>query len=283
MAHLCDGFEVERRAQHGLFVPSGLGHLRACGIGDERAAVERDLVALPDFTADAVGGDEGHEVRTGVSLHDALPVRARVPRGIGRFAADRRRVEQHLGPGERHAARRLGEPLIPADPNTDDSVRGGPDAKASVARAEVVLLGVARTVGDVALAIRAKDRAIGIDDDDAVEHRVVGALEDTDGEDDTKLFGECAKALDGGIALDRFGSVEVLGELVLTEVRTLEQFRDQDDLRALAARVAYETLRRRDVGVDRIDHRHLNRGDREHDATLSGGSGGHSQPQLPRG
>ncbi len=84
--------EVERGADHRLARAVGLGDLGARGVGDERRAVERDLGRRADLVADAVGGDQRHQVGAGVALHHPLPVAARVPGRIGRLAADRRGV-----------------------------------------------------------------------------------------------------------------------------------------------------------------------------------------------
>ena len=97
------------------------------------------------------------------ALH-ALPGVARVVVRHRRVAADGGRVQQHLGALQRHAPRALREPLVPADADADARVGGVPDAEAGVAGREVVLLLVAAGVGDVALAVDAEERAVGVDD-----------------------------------------------------------------------------------------------------------------------
>ena len=154
-------------------------------------------------------------------------------------------------------------------PDADDGVLRAPDLKSGVTRVEVVLLGVARAVGDVALAIGAEHGAVGVDDHDAVVGGVVGPLVDAQREDDAELGGDAAEVLDRRMALDRAGPVEVLGEHVLAEVRPFEQLGDQHELGALGGGLAHQPLGRGDVGIDVVDHRHLDRRDRQsHAPTL---------------
>ena len=99
-------------------VAAELRHLVAAVVGDERRPVE----ALPVLLADAVRRDDGDDVGHGVPDHRALPGVARVEVGLVRLAADGRRVEEHLGAEEHHGARRLGEPLVPADADAERAV-----------------------------------------------------------------------------------------------------------------------------------------------------------------
>ena len=227
---------VEPRHQHGLAFATRLGDLLAGGVGDERRTVERDLARPPDLVADPIRRHDRHQVRSGVALHHALPMPRRVPRRVRRLAADRGRVQEHLGAEQRHAARRFGEPLVPADADADRAVPRVPHPESGVARREVVLLGVAGPVGDVALAVRAEHRPVGIDDHDRVEPRLAGPLVEAQRKDDTELGGDSREVLDGRMPVERTGPGEMLGELVLAEVRTLEQFGDQDDRGLLVER-----------------------------------------------
>src|SRR5690606_16642382 len=112
-------------------------------IGYERGAVEGDVVAVLLLGADAVAGDQRHQVGAGVALLDALPVVARGDVRVMWLAADGGGVEQQFGAHQRHAARGLGEPLVPADRHADLRVAGVPDLEAGVAGVEIVLLVVA--------------------------------------------------------------------------------------------------------------------------------------------
>ena len=254
------GVEVERRHQHRLVVAARLGHLGAGGVGDERRPVERDLGRLAGLVPDPVGRHQGREVGPGVSLHHPLPVAAGVPVGIRGLAADGGRVEQHVGAEQGHAAGGLREPLVPADADADGAVPRLPHPEPGVARVEVVLLGVARAVGDVALAVRAERRAVGVDDHDRVVGGPVGPLVHAERQDHFQLGGQLAEVVDGRVAVERAGPVEVLGEHVLAEVRPFEQLRKEHDLGALRGRVADEPFGGLDVGVDLLGHRHLHRG-----------------------
>ena len=151
--------EIERGDEHGLVVTAGLGDLGARVVGDERRAVERDLRRLAYLVADAVGGHQRRQVGAGVALHDALPVPARIP---SRDPAARCRW-----PSGSTARRRRAAPCSGPTRGTTGPSRcrrppcracGLPHLEPGVARVEVVLLGVAGTVGDVALAVRAEHR-----------------------------------------------------------------------------------------------------------------------------
>ncbi len=78
---------------------------------------------------------------------------------------------------QRHAARGLGEPLVPADADAERAEARLPDAEAGVAGREVELLVVARALRDVRLAVDAEHLAVGVDHRQRVEVGVVGALE----------------------------------------------------------------------------------------------------------
>jgi hypothetical protein len=71
--------------------------------------------------ADAVGRRERQHVGGGVPLHDTLPVIARIDARVLRLVADGRRVQQHLGTGQRQGARAFRKPLIPADRRAERS------------------------------------------------------------------------------------------------------------------------------------------------------------------
>src|SRR5882757_2350423 len=95
--------QVEFRGEHRLTGPVGLRYFLAGWRRDERGAVERHRVLLTLLRPDAVGRDQGHDVRGGVTLHGALPVCARIQTRILRLGTDGRRVQQYISPHERHA------------------------------------------------------------------------------------------------------------------------------------------------------------------------------------
>src|SRR5215470_1599840 len=140
-----------------------------------------------------------------MALLGALPVLTRIHRKRRRWlAADRGRKEEKLRSHERHHARRLREPLIPADADTDAGITRVPDPKAAVTRGEVVLLLIAGAVRNVRLAVDAERVTVGIEDGDGIEVRATGALEEADRQHHFELARHTREVLHRGI----------LGELV---------------------------------------------------------------------
>nr|GFD11177.1 hypothetical protein [Tanacetum cinerariifolium] len=119
--------EVEAVHQQALFGLIEFFDLFAELIGNERRTVKRNVVAVLFFAPDAVAGDQRHQVSASMALLHALPVIARADGLVVRLAADGGRVEQNLGTEQRHAARRLRKPLVPADAHADFRVTRVPD------------------------------------------------------------------------------------------------------------------------------------------------------------
>ncbi len=253
--------EIEFVHQHAFAGPVHFLDLLAELIGDERGAVEGDVVAVLLFGADAVAGDQRHQVGAGVALLDALPVVARGDVRVMWLAADGGGVEQQFGAHQRHAARGLGEPLVPTDGHADPGVAGVPDLEAGIAGVEVVLLVVAGAVRDVALAVDAQQRAVGIDDGDGVEARAPGLLEEADRQNHRQLLGDLLEMLDRGVVLHAGGQLQILGVGLLAEVGRFEQLLDQDHLGALGGRFANQFLGLGDVRLAVPGARHLGGGD----------------------
>ena len=241
-------------------------------VGDERRTIEGDVVAILLLAADAIGSHQRHQVGSGMALLHALPVIARADAGVVRFATDGGRVEQEFRAEQGHAARRFGEPLVPADTDADPCVAGLPDLEAGVARIEVVLLVVARAVRDVALAVDPEVAAIGVDDRDAVEAGAPGAFEEADRQYHLQLPGEGLEVGDGGVLLDRGGQLQVVRVRLLAEVGGLEQFLDQDDLRTPGGGLAHQFLGAGDVRRTIPGAGHLGGGD--------GDVAGHGAPRV---
>src|SRR5262249_17821571 len=153
--------------------------------------------------------------------HGALPGVLRVERGVVRLGADRRRVEEDLRAEERHGARALGEPLVPADADADRAVPRLPGSEAGVARAEVELLLVAGAVGDVALPVDAEDATVRVDQGDAVVVGVPGLLEEGDRDHDAELRGEPRELRDRLVALEGARPLEEGVTLLAAEIRAL--------------------------------------------------------------
>ena len=181
-----------------LGVAAGPGDDPAERVGQKRAAPEFQAAAGGPFVADPVDGRDVHAVGDRVRPLDGLPG-ARLGRAelglLGGVPADRRGVEQDLGPLKGRQPGGFGIPLVPADQGADAGERRVERLEAEVAGREVVLLVVERVVGDVHLAIEAAERAVGVEDD----RRVVvdpgrAALEDRADDDHPGLSRDLAPA-----------------------------------------------------------------------------------------
>ena len=268
--------QVEGRRQHALVLAVEAGDEVAAMVGDEAGAVEHLTaagVALRSLLeADAVGADHGDDVRHRMALHGAPPRVAGVEAGVVRLRTDGGRIEQHLGPHQRHGPRGLGVPLVPADADAQAAEAAVPDAEAGVAGAEIVLFLVARPVGDVAFAIEAHQRAVGVDHHQAVEIVRPLALEDRDRNDHAQFGGQRRQGGDAGMLAPGIGVGEPAFFLADAEIGPLEQLRRQDHLRAEGRRLADELGGLGDVGRHVLAVRGLDGGDADgagHDQTGS--------------
>ena len=188
----------------------------------------------------------------------------RVVGGVERFATDGRGIKDHLGSVEGKATRDLGEPLIPADADAHAAHRGGERDVTGVAGAEVVLLAVAGSVRDVALAVHAENFTVDIDDGTRVEEVVAVAFVETDREHDPQFTGQPAEVLDRRMTGQGSGPFEMLGALVLAEVSVVEQLGQQDESGTARMGFANQSFGGGDIGTDiAVGHRHLHRGDGE--------------------
>ena len=134
------GGAVEAGGQHRLAVAPGRSARVAGRSGDEGRAIVGLALAADQFGADAVGGGDRHQIGAGMAAHRDAPMLHGIEVRPSRLGADRGRVEQELRAHQRHGARRLREPLVPADADADRPEARRPDAKAGIARAEVELL-----------------------------------------------------------------------------------------------------------------------------------------------
>src|SRR5580704_6539285 len=91
---------------------------------------------------------------------------------------------------------------------------------------------------------------------------VPGALEETDGHNDAEFAGELRHRRDQSVAFKRRGQPEMVGRLVLAEIRRFKQFLDEHDIRALPGCLADQFLRFRDIGGPIPRARKLRGGDR---------------------
>src|SRR3990170_6705075 len=155
LAITADRFEIESRSQYPFAAIVGLRDDLPCMVRDEGMAVEIQLDLFPAFLADAIRGDERHHVGRRVALHRALPVPPGIQRRVLRLGADRRRIEKDLCSKQRHRARRLRKPLVPADRNAKRAEARLPGLESGVARREVEFLVVTGALGNVRLAVEA--------------------------------------------------------------------------------------------------------------------------------
>ena len=166
-------------------------------VADEGVAVE-DLAA---FVADPVGGDDRDDVGDGVADHRPAPHARLVSRsgscGSVPIAVGKSRISAPISISERavsgyHWSQQMPTPSVPA--------RRRPGLEAGIAGAEVEFLGIARAVGDVALAVDAHHRALVVDHGEAVIMMRPVRLEEAGRDVDFELGGELAHRQHGGMA-----------------------------------------------------------------------------------
>jgi hypothetical protein len=142
---------------------------------------------------------------------------------------------------------RLRKPLVPADADAEAAVARAPYAEAGVAGGEVELLVIAGALRDVRLAVDAQYRAVGVDHHQAVEVGVVRTLEHGHRQHDAEIRREAGEAQDGWILGHRGGQLEVTRQVILAEVRRLEELLNEYHLGPSPGRLAHQPLRIRDV------------------------------------
>ena len=188
-----DLIEIKRVRQHhvhlilyaspfSLSQPTRILHDLARGTRNERRAVEHDAAVVAELLADPVARHHRHVVRRRVALHRATPMAAADQRVVLRLAADGGGVHQHLRAHQRHDASRFGEPLVPANRNAKFTVFRVPDLETRVAGAEVELLFVARSIGNVALSVYSQNLSVRVDNGNRVVVGLVVSLVEGDGE-----------------------------------------------------------------------------------------------------
>ena len=121
----------------------------------------------------------------------------------------------------------------------------------------------------MALAIDPHHGSVRVDHRHRVEQRVVRALVHADRQHHAQFTRHATEVFDRRVAFDRERPLQIVSRLVLAEVVTLEQFRNQDDLSTLFRRFANESLSSGHVGGDVLSHRHLNGGENHPQSTLS--------------
>ena len=247
--------------QHAFFFVAEARDQLAFVVGDEGVAVIALDRAVVFLHADAVCGDDGDGIGNGVALHRPLPLQMRVEGRVLRLGADRGGIEQDFRTLQHHAARGFGIPLVPANADADSAVLGAPHLEAGIAGPEIIFLQIARPVGDMALAIDAKDRAVCVGNRHAVVMTRAVLFEEGDGDDDAKLLGELGESKHGRVLTQRIGGGEPFRVLMRGEIDALEQLGWQDDLRALTRGLAHQAFDLGDVLLHVMAERGLDRGD----------------------
>lgn len=207
-----------------------------------RAGLSLRLAHGRRLEAHPVDSDDRKSVGHSMAAHHGGPRRALallLLLDVGGFIADGRRVDQNLCPLQGHQARCLWIPLVPADQHTQATHTRVDGTEAEVARSKVKLLVVGRIVGDVHLAILARDGSVAL-----YHHgRVVietcrAALKERRDDDDAQTPGQFTIKLSRW-AGDRLRQVEVGYVLRLAEVERVVQLLQYDELRPLLGQLLH--------------------------------------------
>ena len=215
---------------------------------------------------DANAVDAGHvnPVGDGVGALNGLPGRVlRRPKLIffSRMPANRGGIEDCLGALESGQPCGLRVPLIPADQRAHAAKSSIDSLKTQVAGRKIVLFVEERVVGNVHLAIDARERAIGVDDGGRVVIHTRGALLEERGDDGhPQLAGylgqpRCRRPW------NRLCQIEEAQILALAEVLGAEELRQADDVCAQPRRLADVAKRGGEVGLRVGAHAHLHQPD----------------------
>ncbi|MNL36541.1 hypothetical protein D3C87_1586260 [compost metagenome] len=113
----------------------------------------------------------------------------------------------------------------------------------------------------MAFTINPEVAAIGINDRDAVETCTTRQLVETDRQHHLQLLGDFLEVLDGDVVFNRRGQLQVIRVRLLAEVRRLEQFLNQDDLRAFGGGFTDQSFSNFDVAFQVPGTGHLSGGD----------------------
>ena len=177
--------------------------------------------------------------------------------------ADGGRIEEDGGALEGGEPRPLRVPLVPADEGADAAVPRVERSEADVSRSEVELLVEAGIVGDVHLAVEARDLAVGVEGDRAVVVKAGGPLlEERDDHRDSVLLRGRAQGLGAG-AGHGLREVEARVLFLLAEVGGTIELGQANDLRALGGRFPDPLDGLVQVGRWVLGHLHLDEAHRE--------------------
>ena len=99
------------------------------------------------------------------------------------------------------------------------------------------------------LAVYAEIGAVGIENGHGVEEGTVGLLEEADGQHHAQFARDLREVIDGAIVLHRGGNSQMTRVLLDAEIWRLEQFLNEDDLRALRRRLPHQLFGIRNIDV----------------------------------
>ena len=198
--------------------------------GYEGAAPEENAVGLSagvGFVPDTVDGDDGQTVGDGVTALHCRPRFALTRLLFGRvaaFIADGGGIDEEFGATKCHKARAFGVPLIPTYLHAETTYAGVDGLEAEIAGGEVEFLVVGGVVGNVHLAIFARDGTVALKDyGGVVVEARCAALEERGDEHNGVAACEIAEKCGRG-PRDGFREIEKFGVFCLTEIGRVVQF-----------------------------------------------------------
>lgn len=148
------------------------------------------------------------------------------------------RPTQHLSAHQSHDTSGLGEPLVPADGDSQLAVLGVPHLETGITGVEVELLLVAGTIRNVGLSVHAQHRSVSINNGDGVVVGLVVLLEEGDGKHHVQLLGDLLEVSNQSAGGSRLSKSERLLLLILAEVPSGEQLLEQNHLSSLGSGLA---------------------------------------------
>ncbi len=108
---------------------------------------------------------------------------------------------------------------------------------------------IPRSFGNVRLAVAAEHRAVGIHNHHGIVKCIVGALEYADRQYHAELARDAAEVFDGRMRLQGLRELQMPRDVVLAEIRRLEQLLYENHLGAECRRLANQFLGTRDIGI----------------------------------
>ncbi|AGE55905.1 hypothetical protein ATCVMO0605SPH_216L [Acanthocystis turfacea Chlorella virus MO0605SPH] len=243
-----------------LWIATNLRRNSPLIVRNKRPTVKIDFRATEALATDAVGHGDGNPVCSGMPLDSPRPVEVRLAIREVRLAADRSGHHDEVRAKKRQDARDLGKPLVPANCDSNLSKLGVCNAKLVVARAEVELLVVARSLRNMRLAIDARNGTIHIRNHYRVVVFVVVLFKEGHDDDDPELSREVRKPGHHLGLLVCLCEVKPLATLLLAEVLHTEELGQDNDLCAVGCRIPRHVLGSPQVLVEEPGHGELEDG-----------------------